>query len=723
MQDRIGEMHARGRELLERLRGEVLVGDGAMGTMLYGRGVPLGTCYDKLNLTDKEMVKSIHRQYVVAGADLIETNTFGANPFWLRRFGLDERAREINLAGARLAREVAGDRVFVAGSVGPLGLKTGDEIPADAADGYRTQALALAEGGADAIMLETFLDLEELSLAIRAVKAAVPELPVIASMAMFEKGRTARGVSIESALARADELHVDVFGTNCGKGPRQLIDAVERLVAAGPVRESTLLAAFPNAGYPEVVNGRYMYVTTPEYMAESARRLAAAGCALIGGCCGTTPSDTAAMKIALRARKRTPVLAARERLAKEAAAHAAEAAAKAGAGAASVPAEAKEPRAPAARRAALAGDILSAVPPGEHEWLARARRRAVAARREGEGAGTGTGTGTGTDRGTDRGTDTGHEPAEGAKGGGGAGGSEGEGAPAPPILVELDAPKDLDVEKGIRGARSLLKAGVDALTVGDNPLAIMRMSNLAFGYLLQRETGRHVIAHLSCRDRNLIGTQSELMGMAALGIHAVLGITGDPASIGNQPGASSVYDVNSFGLVELMARLNRGENAVGEPLAGRASFTIGVALNPNGRRIDDQLRRLQRKADLGAHFAQTQPCFDVARIREMYRRAAPVGVPIFLGILPLTSHRAAEFIHNEVPGIEVPERVRERLRGLEKEAAREEGQRIAREIIAETIDIAHGYYVIPPFNIAKNALELVAFIRERAGARAAAARA
>jgi homocysteine S-methyltransferase len=284
------------------------------------------------------------------------------------------------------------------------------------------------------------------------------------------------------------------------------------------------------------------------------------------------------------------------------------------------------------------------------------------------------------------------------------------------VLVELDAPKDLDLEKGLKAAKSLVRAGVDALTVGDSPLAIMRMSNLAFSYLVQRETGRAVIAHLSCRDRNLIGTQSELMGFSAMGIHAVLGITGDPASIGNQPGATSVYDLNSFGLIELMARLNRGENLVGEPLASRTSFTIGVAFNPNGRKIDDQLRRLKRKVELGAHFAQTQPCFDVARIREMVERARPLGIPIFLGILPLTSFKSAEFLHNEVPGIEVPERVRARLKDLDKDAAREEGQAIAREIVEETCDVAHGFYIIPPFNHARNALDLVKFIRSRAAA-------
>jgi 5,10-methylenetetrahydrofolate reductase len=458
-------------------------------------------------------------------------------------------------------------------------------------------------------------------------------------------------VSSEAACKRARELGADIFGTNCGKGPRQLLEAVERLVRSG-ASDDSIVSAYPNAGYPELVNGRYMYVTSPEYMADAARRLAAAGVALIGGCCGTTPSDIAAIKVALRLKKRTPIPEARARIERESPAP--------------VEAEAKPKKAKVPARQGVPAPAA----PGETDFVKKAR-----ARRDGR-------------------------------------------EPVPPILVEIDAPKDLDVEKGLKGAKALIKAGVDALTVGDNPLAIMRMSNLAFSDLLQRETGRGVIAHLSCRDRNLIGTQSELMGFFALGIHSVLGITGDPASIGNQPGATSVYDLNSFGLVELMARMNRGENVVGEPLAGRTSFTIGAAFNPNGRKIDDQVRRLRRKVELGTHFVQTQPCFDVGRIREMYERTASLGVPIFLGILPLTSLRAAEYLHNEVPGIEVPERVRARFAGLDKDAARAMGQEIAREIIEATYDLAHGYYIIPPFNIAKNALDLVKFIREKAAAKA-----
>ncbi len=652
----------RGKELLQRLEREVVVADGAFGTMLYARGVPLGTCYDQLNSSDPDLVRSIHRAYIAAGAELIETNTFGANASLLRPFGLDGQVREINEAGARLARAAAdtegpaggGRRVYVAGSVGPLGRRAGEDMPEDAELIFKEAILALAEGGADLLILVTFLDVAELAAALRVAKEFAPSLPVVAELAFMEKGRTARGAEAVVACRATARLGADVFGTNCGKGPREIVDAIEKTVRAGC--EAKLLSAMPNAGYPELVNGRYIYLTTPGYMADQARRLADAGVTLVGGCCGTTPPDIAAIAAAVRGRRRVPFAEAQERLA----------AAAAAAGVA--PAEAKEK---ARARMGPPEVAFSVVPPlpseGRDLDFLRTPRRGPGER--------------------------------------------------PFVLVEIDPPKDLDVERCLKGARALAHEGVDAVTVGDNPLAIMRMSHLAFGYLVQREAKVRAICHLSCRDRNLIGIQSELMGAHALGIRTILGITGDPASIGNQPGATSVYDMNSFGLVELMAKMNRGENLLGEPIARRTAFVIGVAMNPNGRKMDDQLRRLAKKRELGAHYVMTQPCYGPARIREMVERAAPLGMPIFLGVLPVTSHRSAEYLHNEVPGIEVPEPVRRRLIGLDKEAGKREGLAIAREIIEEVFDIVHGFYIIPPFNNYKNGLELLQFIRERSRGR------
>ncbi len=673
-------MRPKGKELLDRLRAEVVVADGALGTLLYAYGVPLGTCYDHLNVTNPSLIHSIHKEYALAGAQVIETNTFGANAYRLRRFGLEKETAEINERGARLAVDAARGRCYVAGSVGPLGRRAGEELVEEVELIYKEAIVALAEGGVDLLVLETFLDLEELEAALK-VALAFTDLPVVCELAFMERGRTARGVDGVDAVARLGALGAHGFGANCGRGPRETVEGIEGIVRSGAAETAAAggampLSAMPNAGYPEYVNGRYHYLTTTEYMADSARLLAAAGVTLIGGCCGTGPEHIAAIAAAVKGRKAVPLAEARARLAAldERAAPLRDAAG----GAAG-------PR-PAATATATATVTVPAEP-GEAGTLRPEVAFSVAPPFE-----------------------TLHEPGdvEFLK-------PRRDGRP--PILVEIDPPKDLDVEKGLRGARALAREGVDAITVGDNPLAIMRMSNLAFGYLVQREAKVRAICHLSCRDRNLIGTQSDLMGAHALGIRAILGITGDPASVGNQPGATSVYDMNSFGLVELMGRMNRGENVTGEPLGRRTAFTVGVAFNPNGRRIDDQVRRLAKKVEMGAHFAQTQPCYDAARVREMYERVAPIGVKVFLGVLPLLSHRAAEFIHNEVPGIEVPAAIRERLKGLDKDAARRAGLDIAKAVIDEVFDVAHGYYLIPPLNNYRNALELIEHIRALSAAR------
>lgn len=643
----------RGRELIERLRREVVVADGAMGTMFYRSGLPLDTCYEALNLERPELVKTVHRQYVVAGAELIETNTFGANARRLEPHGLERRVAEICERGAVLARAVAGDRVPVAGAVGPLGRRPGEELPADAEAIFAEPIEALAAAGVDLLLLETFLDLEELRAAVAAARR-LTDLPIVAQFAVMQGGRTPRGVALADAARLALELGCEAFGANCGKGPREVVQAVEELVRHGLPAEEMILTAFPNAGQPEMVGGRYIYVTTPEYMAGAAQRLVAAGVSLVGGCCGTTPADIAAMKVALRGARRVPPSAARDRLRAE---QRARTRCVRPAAPISLPLEPEQ------------APELPAPPPAER---LRALRQA--------------------------------QP----------------GAADPVVVVELDAPKDLAIGKMLEGAQQLAEAGVHAITVGDNPLAVMRMSNLAASHLVQQHTGVPVVAHLSCRDRNLIGLQSWLMGAHALGIRSVLAITGDPASVGNQPGATSVYDTNSFGLVELIARLNRGESLIGEPLGERTEFTIGVAFNPNGLRIAGQLRRLQKKARLGAHFAQTQPCYEIRRVREMYEQAAEFGLPLFLGLLPLFNERMAAFVHNEVPGIDVPEQVVKRLAGRSKEQGYAEGLAIVEEIVEGVFDVAHGFYIIPPFNNPRHALAVLERVRRVAARRAAA---
>jgi homocysteine S-methyltransferase len=614
-----------------------------MGTTLYQRGTPFGSAFEQLNVERPALVQAIHRQFVVAGAELIETNTFGANAYRLKEHGLEGQALEFNRAGAMLARGVAGSRVFVGGSLGPLGLKRGDDLPGDADSVFATCAEGLALGGVDAIVLETFTRADELLAALGAAGRVAPHLPVLAQIAPLEGDLTADGLSHAEVCRRALGGGAAAFGFNCGKGPRAIVKAMEELVRSGAVTADTLLTAFSNAGFPELRDGRYIYLTTPEYMANAARELAALGVTLIGGCCGTTSKDVAAMKLAVRGRKRPAFAKVRARL-EQAAAHLRAATPK--------PAKARRrpirlPAAPSADRI----DFLTDAAPGRTP---------------------------------------------------------------PRIIVEIDPPKGCDPTRGLRAARRLAAAGADAITIGDSPLAVSRMSAVDFGHLVQRETGVPVVVHLSCRDRNVIGTRSALLGAHALGVRAVLAVTGDPASVGGQPGASSVYDMNSFGLVELVRSLNEVQTSPSSTgAAGRdaTDFRIGVAFNPNGLRMTGQLQRLQKKVERGAQFAQTQPCYDTERVLAMYHETAPLGIPIFLGLLPLYSEKAAHFCHNEIPGIDVPDYVIERLRGLDKEHAHREGLAICLEQVEATLDVAHGYYLIPPFSSAKAGIELLEGVR------------
>ncbi|HXG59877.1 MAG TPA: bifunctional homocysteine S-methyltransferase/methylenetetrahydrofolate reductase [Planctomycetota bacterium] len=606
---------------LKALEERVLVADGAMGTQIYARGVPLGRCYDELNLTRPELIRAIHREYLEAGAEVIETNTFTANRLRLKRFGLEAKVREINAAGVRAAREAAGSAAFVAGSVGPLtGIRRADEPPVppeEKADVFREQCEALAEGGCDALILETFTDLEELKIALAAARGT--RLPVVCQMAFVEKSRTPLGVSAEQALRELEAAGADVIGANCTV-PHRTFRTLERLCA----RTEARLSAFPNAGLPEYVDGRYMYLTTPEYFAEIGRKLRDLGVNLIGGCCGTGPEHVRSLARAIRGSR--PAARARP-----------------------VPAEARPapavvsegPSAPAAFHERLGKDLL--------------------------------------------------------------------------IVVELDPPRGLKVERVLRGARRLRRAGCDAITVGDNPLAIMRLGNVGMAHLLERE-GIPTIVHVSCRDKNLIALQSTLLEAATLGITALLPVTGDPAKVGDQPQATSVYDLNSFDLIRLIAQMNAGRDYAGNDIGGRTRFSIGCAFNPNVRDLDLQVRRLRKKVAAGAQFALPQPLYDAERIPRVYDavRRELGDFPVFFGVLPTVSARNAEFLAHEVPGISIPPDVLARMRGVPESRQREEGVRIAKELIERAIDRAPGFYIIPPFGAVDVAEELVGYIRDLA---------
>ncbi len=594
---------------LEYLHNNLLVGDGAMGTVIYAQGIPLAQSFDELNLSQPQVIQKIHRAYVDAGAQAIETNSFTANRLKLARFGLENRVAEINQAAVRLAREAAAGKAYVLASIGPVRERESEEIEAKL---MRTtlaeQIAALAAANPDALIFETFTHVHELEMAVLEARR-LTSLPIIAQVVADEEGYTRDSQHITTAFRRLRELGADVVGINCAKGPTGILHALREV----PLENDILLSAFPNAGLPAFVDGRYIYLSTPEYFAESAQRLREQGVRLIGGCCGTTPEHIHAIAQALRGLE--PV---RE---KHAVVHV----------------QPQAPQVPAIT---------------EPEFLQNVKKR-------------------------------------------------------PTIIVELDPPRDLEHESILRGAIELKRAGIDALTMADSSLGITRMSNMALGYLAKQKSGLSIITHLSCRDRNLIGLQAELMGLYALGMDTVLALTGDPAKFGDQPGATSVYDLNSFNLITMIKKMNQGVAFSGRTMKQGSRFTIGVAFNPNVDRIETQVNRLRKKVQLGADFVMTQPIFDWRKARAVHEATREFNIPVFVGIMPLVSGRNADFLHNEVPGIEIPLKVRERLYRFEGERARREGVTIASEILESTLDYFNGIYLVTPFVRYEMIIELV----------------
>lgn len=602
--------------IIDRLRREVLTGDGAIGTMLYAKGVGLESNFEHLNLVRPALVRELAAEYAAAGAQLIETNTFGANYTKLSAIGLGHKVAEINLAGAAIAREAAEGRdIMVAGSVGPLVQIKGDDRELTRTEMeavFRVQCNALAEGGVDLLLLETFSSLEQLEAALRAARGS--GLPVSVSMAFMEGGRSADGTSVERFCGAMEAAGADIIGANCGAGPLELLKVIKRLA----MLTDKPISAYANSGFPEYRDGRYIYRATPEYFAGMAAEMAAAGANLLGGCCGTTPEHIAAIARRIggakpAARSRIPHIAVSE------------------------PVE-------ETRQAASFLD----------SWGTRKV-----------------------------------------------------------ITVELDPPKGTDCSRIIAGSRRLKEAGADAINLAENPLARPRMGNIALGSVIQREVGIEVIVHVTGRDRNLIGMQSDLMGANLLGIRSILAVTGDPATMGDHAGAKSVFDLHSFTLIKLLSDMNRGVNAIGNPIGEGTGFTIGAAFNPNTRNMAVQAERLRRKVANGARFTQTQPIYDPAILFEALEATRDCGIPFLPGIMPLVSERNAEYLNNEVPGITVPDAVRARMKGLEKEAGAWEGLAIAKEFIDATIGAVGGYYLIPPFGRHELAEELIRHIKQR----------
>jgi methionine synthase I (cobalamin-dependent)/5,10-methylenetetrahydrofolate reductase len=601
---------------LEAIQNEIIVADGATGTMLYSRGISLEANFEHLNLVRPELVLQLHSEYIAAGARMIETNTFGANHAKLKAIGLEKRVRDINIRGAALARRAAeGKDIFVAGSVGPLARVKGEESELSATemrDIYREQVLALAEGGVDLFILETFSDIKQIRAALEVVKQT--GLPVIACMAFMEKGRTSGGLDAGQVARELSSAGADVIGANCGSGTMEMSQNIRSMASVPGIH----LAAFPNSGFPEYVDGRYIYRTSPEYFANMASETVRAGANIVGGCCGTTPEHIRRLAEKLKGMRPVPRIMTVE-----------------------LPREQE----------------MKEVKTGRSSFLDGWGKRKV-------------------------------------------------------VTVELDPPKGLECGKVIEGCRVLGEAGADAINLAENPLARVRMGNIALASLIQRETGMEVIVHVTCRDRNLIGMQSDLMGASLLGIRSILAVTGDPANTGEQVDATSVFDLNSFSLIKLLRDLNSGINGLGNPIDSGTGFTIGAAFNPNTARMETQVARLAKKISNGAQFVQTQPIYDPDILDEMLERTRQFDIPVLPGILPLVSERNTEFLHNEVPGIVIPDKIRDRMRGKEKEAGIREGLDIACEFIENARKRVGGFYIIPPFGKYRLAAELVRFIRK-----------
>ena len=596
------------QNLIERLKRAPVLCDGAMGTLLYAKGIFINRCYDELNLSQPELIRGVHHDYLQAGAEIIETNTFGGNSFRLARHSMTDRVREINIAGAHVAREAAKSfDVWVAGSMGPLGVRIeplGKTSFEEARTAFREQAAALIEGGVDLLMLETFGYVEELHQAVLACRDVNAKIPIVAQVTIDEDGNCLDGSDAEAFAARLSEWNIDVLGINCSVGPVAMLDAIERVRAV----TSLPLAAQPNAGMPRSVEGRNIYLCSPEYMASYTRKFVAAGVQLIGGCCGTTPDHIRAMKSALR------VGEARGKTAVTEAIH-------------SGKTTLAPPTLPMAERSRLGAKIAAG------EFV---------------------------------------------------------------TMVEIVPPKGIDIRKEIEGAKFVKSVGVDAINIPDSPRASARMSNQALSLLMQQEVGIEAILHYTCRDRNVLGIQSDLLGAAATGIHNLICITGDPPKMGNYPDATAVFDVDAIGLVNIVHNLNRGLDLGGNSIGAGTSFVIGVGANPGLPNLDEEIKRFEYKVQAGAEYVVTQPVFDLSLLESFLKRIEHCRIPVIAGIWPLVSVRNAEFMKNELR-VSVPDEILNRMsRAASPEAAREEGVAIAREMLAAVRERVQGAQISAP---------------------------
>ncbi|KPN13222.1 homocysteine methyltransferase [Bacillus australimaris] len=600
--------------LLQDLQNRVLIADGAMGTLLYSYGID--RCFEELNLSKEDEVKRVHEAYVQAGADIIQTNTYGANYIKLSRYGLEEDAKRINTKAVQIAKAAAGS-AYVLGTIG--GIRTFNKNAYSIEEikrSFREQLYILLNEEPDGLLLETYYDIEE-AKAVLQIARKETSLPIVLNVSMHEQGVLQDGTPLKDGLTELSSLGADVVGINCRLGPYHMIQALEGV----PILENSYLSVYPNSSLPSLEEGRLVYDTDNDYFRKSALEFRNQGARIIGGCCGTTPQHISAMAEAVK--DLAPITEKEVKVFKE--------------------------------------EIISIqdkrTEPGLDELAVKKRS----------------------------------------------------------IIVELDPPKKLNFEKFLVAANELKSAGIDALTLADNSLATPRISNVACGALLKQQLDMRSLVHITCRDRNLIGLQSHLMGLDTLGLTDILAITGDPSKIGDFPGATSVYDLTSFDLIRLIKQFNEGLSFSGKPLGKKTNFSVAGAFNPNVRHIDKAVKRLEKKIEYGADYFISQPVYSEEQLVKIHEESRHLDKPIYIGIMPLTSSRNAEFIHHEIPGIKLSDSIRDIMAkaGEDKEKQRAEGLAIARSLLDTACELFNGIYLITPFLRSDLTAELTTYIHQK----------
>ncbi|MBT2626257.1 bifunctional homocysteine S-methyltransferase/methylenetetrahydrofolate reductase [Bacillus sp. ISL-32] len=600
--------------LLEDLKHQVLIGDGAMGTLLYSYGID--RCFEELNVSKPEEIKRIHEAYVQAGAHIIQTNTYGANYIKLSRHGLEDETKKINKEAVKIARASSGG-AYVLGTMG--GIRTFNKNAYSLEEikrSFREQLYLLLHEEPDGLLLETYYDLEEAQEVLKIARKET-DLPIVLNVSMHEQGVLQDGTPLSEALRSLVGLGADVTGINCRLGPYHMIEALTEV----PIFDDAFLSVYPNSSLPSLEEGRLVYETDDTYFQNSAVEFRKQGARIIGGCCGTTPSHIRAMADAVGGLE---------------------------------PITEKEVKVRAHETISIQHERTE---PGLDEIASQKRS----------------------------------------------------------IIVELDPPKKLNFEKFLTAASELKDAGIEALTLADNSLATPRISNVACGALLKQQLDIRSLVHITCRDRNIIGLQSHLMGLDTLGLNDILAVTGDPSKIGDFPGATSVYDLTSFDLIRLIKQFNEGLSLSGKPLGRKTNFSVAGAFNPNVRHLDKAVKRLEKKIDCGADYFISQPVYSEQQLVDIHNETKHLKTPVYIGIMPLTSSRNAEFIHHEIPGIKLSDSIREKmaLAGEDKQKQKAEGLAIARSLLDTACELFNGIYLITPFLRSDLTAELTSYIQKK----------